>query len=184
MKQALLQGNFVRLEPLEPHHYPILLEGLEPDIFTYMKPDALRDSDKLRAGNITLPETRKAYVLLSEGQFAGSTSLYVLQAERTFEIGNTWVKKAFQGTKVNTEAKYLLFKHLFEDCHAIRVEIRTHDAKMRSKRAIEKLGLVQEGVIRSESVFKDGTPRDTALYSAIASEWPGLKAALFDRLYG
>ncbi len=163
----------------------MMLAGLEPDIFTYMNPDVLRDPEALRSGAITLPEAHKAFALVSGTYFAGSTSFYVLSGDsRTFEIGNTWVKRAFQGTKVNAEAKYLLLEYLFETCHAIRVQIRTHNANARSKRAIKKLGLVQEGVIRNESIFKDGSLRDTAIYSAITSEWPGLKVALRSHLYG
>lgn len=185
MLEPPLQGNYVHLERLAPHHYPVILAGLEPDIFTYMNPDVLRDSEALRSGAISLPEARKAFALVSGAYFAGSTSFYVLsEANRTFEIGNTWVKKVYQGTKVNTEAKYLLLEYLFESCHAIRVQIRTHNANACSKRAIEKLGLIQEGVIRNESIFKDGSLRDTALYSAITSEWPGQKVALRSNLYG
>jgi len=114
----------------------------------------------------------------------GSTSFYLLsEASRTVEIGGTWLKKAYQGKNINTEAKYLMFKHAFETWHCIRVRIRTHDKNEQSKRAIEKLGAYKEGVIRNESIFKDGSYRNTALYSVINSEWQDVKDSLKQRLY-
>ena len=99
-------------------------------------------------------------------------------------MGGTWVRKQYQGTHVNTEAKYLMFKHAFEVWQTIRVQIRTHDKNERSKRAIEKLGAVKEGVVRNESIFHDGSYRDTALYSVIDSEWSAVRTSLERRLYG
>ena len=152
-----LQGRFVRLEPLTPVHYPQLLAGLEPDIFTYMNPDPLRNPDSLKAGNISVKPTRLLFVIinLADGNLAGFTSLYLVREDsRTAEIGGTWVKKAYQGTKVNLESKYLLFKHAFETWQTIRVQIRTHDENVQSKRALGKLGLLKEGIIRNESIFQ------------------------------
>lgn len=185
-RHELLQGKYVRLEPLLPHHYRTILDGLEPDIFTYMNHDSVRSAEALKSGKLELKPTRKPFVTFAEpsGAFAGSTSLYVVnEASRTFEIGGTWVKKAFQGTKLNAEAKYLMFEYAFEAWRAIRVQIRTHNLNRRSKAAIEKLGITKEGVVRSESIFTDGTLRDTALYSVIEAEWPSVKAKLRRDLY-
>ena len=153
-----------------------------------MNPDPLRNPDALKAGDALeqLKPTRLAFVIinLADGNLAGSTSFYLIREDsRTVEIGGTWVKKAYQGTSVNTEAKYLLFKHAFETWQTIRVQIRTHDKNVQSKRSLEKLGLVKEGVIRNESVFKDGNYRDTALYSVIEEEWVGVKRGLEQRLH-
>lgn len=182
-----LRGSYVRLEPLTTHHYLTILNGLEPDIFTYMNLDPLRDAEALQSGVLDLKSTRRSFGTFAEpsGDFAGSTSLYLVnETSRTFEIGGTWVRKAYQGTQVNTEAKYLMFEYAFEVWRAIRVQIRTHNLNVQSKRAIDKLGITYEGVVRSESVFHNGTLRDTALYSVIASEWLPLKEKLRGDLYG
>lgn len=184
-----LTGQFVRLEPLTPAHYPLILAGLEPEAFTYMNPDPLRSPEALAAGTVLadIKRTRLAFVTinLADGRLAGSTSFYLLREDsRTVEIGGTWVKRAYQGSCVNTEAKYLMFKHAFEVWQTIRVQIRTHDKNVQSKRALGKLGLVKEGVIRNESIFKDGNYRDTALYSVIKSEWAETKGRLEHHLYG
>jgi len=76
-----------------------------------------------------------------------------------------------------------MFKHAFELWKTIRVRIRTHDANEQSKKSIEKLGLFKEGVIRNESIFHDGSYRDTAMYSVIDSEWSDVKEFLEKRLY-
>ncbi len=76
----------------------------------------------------------------------------------------------------------MLLEHLFETRHAIRVQMRTHNANTQSKRAIQKLGFVLEGIIRNESIFSDGSLRDTALYSVVKDEWPQVKRLLQDRL--
>lgn len=177
----------MRLEPLTLAHYPVLLAGLEPDLFLYMYPHPLRDAGALKDGSAKPRVNQQVYVSFDQksGSFAGSTSLYTLNSEApTFEIGSTWVKKAFQGTKLNLESKYLLLRHCFADLSAIRVQIRTHNANLRSKRAIEKLGLTLEGIVRHEGVMPDGSIRDTALYSAINSEWPALQRGLEQQLYG
>ncbi|MEM7736959.1 MAG: GNAT family protein [Deinococcota bacterium] len=184
----VLEGQFVRLEPLEKRHYSLILESLEPDIFTYMNLDPLRNPESLKNGTvldeISLIRIPLITINLSDGNVAGSSSFYVIREDsQTIEVGGTWVKKAYQGTKVNTEAKYLMFKHGFEVWKTIRIQIRTHNKNEQSKRSIEKLGLVKEGVIRNESVFHDGSYRDTALYSVINSEWAETKSLLEQQLY-
>lgn len=187
-KPQTLVGKYVRLEPLEEGHYKVILAGLEPHIFTYMNLDPLRDEQALKAGTV-LKKIRPIRIplitySLEDNSFAGSTSFYLIREDsRTIEVGGTWVKKAYHGTPVNTEAKYLMFKHAFEIWKTIRVRIRTHNLNEQSKKSIEKLGLVKEGVIRNESIFHDGSYRDTALYSVIESEWEDVKAQLEKRLY-
>jgi N-acetyltransferase len=185
-----LVGNYIRLEPLETRHYPLILQALEPDVFTYMNLDPLRDPTALKEGNVLeqIHKLSKRIPLitysLADNQLAGSTSFYLVREDsRTIEIGGTWVKRKYQGTQVNVEAKYLMFKHAFEQWKAIRVQLRTHNLNERSKRAIEKLGIVKEGIIRNESIFHDGSYRDTALYSVIESEWEQIQNLLKRRLY-
>jgi N-acetyltransferase len=186
-----LEGQYVRLEPLEPRHYPFILDALEPDIFTYMNLDPLRNPKALTERTVLeqiskTSSKRLPFITynLANNQIAGSTSFYLVREDsRTIEIGGTWVKKKYQGTHVNTEAKYLMFQHAFEIWKTVRVQIRTHNLNEQSKRSLEKLGAVKEGIIRHESLFHDGTYRDTALYSVIDSEWLGIKSLLEQRLY-
>ena len=94
------------------------------------------------------------------------------------EIGSTWLCPSVQKTQINTECKYLLLEHAFEELHCIAVEFRTHFVNHQSRRAIERLGAKFDGVIRSHMIMQNGTIRDTALYSILLTEWPTIKANL------
>ena len=94
------------------------------------------------------------------------------------EIGSTWICPSVQKTPVNTECKYLLLQHAFEELHCIAVEFRTHFVNHQSRRAIERLGAKFDGVIRSHMIMQNGTVRDTAIYSILRSEWPTVQANL------
>jgi len=94
------------------------------------------------------------------------------------EIGSTWICPSVQKTPINTECKYLLLQHAFEELHCIAVEFRTHFVNHQSRRAIERLGAKFDGVIRSHMIMQNGTVRDTAIYSILRTEWPTVQANL------
>jgi N-acetyltransferase len=101
---------------------------------------------------------------------------------RRLEIGYTWYAKSAQRTAINTETKFLLLSHAFESLQCIAVELRTHHANVASRAAIEKLGAKYDGTLRNHGVDRRGGIRDTVVYSVIATEWPGVKARLRERL--
>jgi RimJ/RimL family protein N-acetyltransferase len=94
------------------------------------------------------------------------------------EIGSTWYRKSVQRSSLNTECKLLLLRHAFEEMYCIAVEFRTHFINQQSRKAIERLGAKFDGTLRSHMKMANGTIRDTAVYSIIASEWPTVKANL------
>ncbi len=106
----------------------------------------------------------------------------VRPAHRGLEIGYTWIARAYQGTRVNPECKYLLLRHAFEKLGAIRVQLKTDGRNLQSQHAIEKLGAVKEGVLRKHLILPDGYVRDTVMYSITDSEWPHVKSRLEARL--
>ena len=99
---------------------------------------------------------------------------------RSLEIGGTWYGVAYQHTPVNTESKFLLLRHAFEDLGCVRVQLKTDSRNLRSQRAIERLGAIKEGVLRNHMILPDGFLRDSVYYSIIDREWPGVKAHLDD----
>ena len=101
---------------------------------------------------------------------------------RRLEIGYTWYAKRAQRTGINTEAKLLLLTFAFETLDAIAVEFRTHWHNQASRQAIARLGAKQDGVLRNHKILKDGTIRDTVVYSIIDTEWPTVKNSLQFRL--
>jgi len=118
-----------------------------------------------------------------DGGIAGTTRYCnVDRANRRLEIGYTWYAESLQRTAVNSTCKLLLLEHAFERLGCIAVEFRTHWLNHRSRRAIERLGAKQDGVLRNHRILADGTYRDTVVFSIIRSEWPAVKAALRARI--
>jgi RimJ/RimL family protein N-acetyltransferase len=118
-----------------------------------------------------------------DGDLVGHTSfLNVNEHDRTLEIGNTWLVPAAWGTGANTEAKYLLMRHAFEDEGFYRVEFKTDANNARARAALAGLPAEFEGVFRKHMVVRDGERRDSAWYAVIDDDWPRVKAALEQRL--
>ncbi len=98
------------------------------------------------------------------------------------EIGSTWYAQSVQKTGLNTEAKLLLLAHAFDTLDCLAVEFRTHFLNHQSRRAIERLGARLDGVLRCHQRAKDGTMRDTCVYSIVPSEWPAVRSHLIWQL--
>jgi RimJ/RimL family protein N-acetyltransferase len=111
-----------------------------------------------------------------------TTFLNIVPSHRHVEIGSTWLSKSAQRTGINTEAKLLLLSHAFEALDCIAVEFRTHWHNYQSRAAIAGLGAKQDGVLRSHSIWKDGSLRDTVVFSIIESEWPTVRTGLREKL--
>jgi RimJ/RimL family protein N-acetyltransferase len=120
---------------------------------------------------------------LESGAIVGSTRYHdIIPAADRVEIGWTWYAKRVQRSHVNTACKLLLFSHAFERLQCKVVGLRTDNFNFRSQRAIEALGAKKDGVIRHHWPRRDGTVRDSVLYSVLAAEWPDMKRHLELRL--
>ncbi|MEO1381324.1 MAG: GNAT family protein, partial [Pseudomonadota bacterium] len=97
---------------------------------------------------------------------------------RRIDIGSTWMSKQVQRSGFNTEAKLMLLEHAFERLDCIAVEFRTHAMNVQSRRAIERLGAKLDGILRNHMVMKNGSLRDSAVYSILPHEWPTVRANL------
>ena len=187
---VVLEGEHVRLEPLEEGHAAALGE-------------AARDGElwRLWVTAVPRPEEADAYVAAAferqrsgggqpfavrhrgSGRIVGTTRFLNEDAvNRRVEIGATWYAKSHQRTAVNAECKYLLLTHAFERLEAIAVEFRTHWHNRASRAAIERLGAKQDGVLRQHSRGPDGRYRDTVVFSILNSEWPAVRQGLLYRL--
>jgi RimJ/RimL family protein N-acetyltransferase len=180
---VVLKGEVVRLEPLELRHAADLLQAAaEKTIWNYMPlsgfPDLAAVEGWIR-DSLAGPDVVFAIVLKENGVAVGSTRyMDIRRAHRGLEIGWTWLAPGVQRTRVNTEAKYLLLKHAFEDLSAVRVQLKTDARNTRSQRAIERIGGVMEGAHRRHMLTWDGHVRDTVYYSILDSEWPTAKQRL------
>jgi len=185
-----LEGRVVRLEPLaSPHLDALVSVALEPELWR-LAPNALANRHDLeryvsealawQQEGTSLPFVQMAR---EGGAVAGMTRLanYVREHRRV-EIGWTWLAQPFRGTLVNTEAKYLLLRHAFETVGCWRVELKTDSLNARSRRAITRLGAVEEGTFRNHMITEGGRPRHTVWFSIVADEWPAVATRLRARL--
>jgi len=185
-----LVGQVVRLEPLRPEHAPgLLLAGQTPEIWEHLSVQADNRQaldDYIAAAQQAEAEGREytfAVIAAASGRVLGSTRyLDVNHAHRTLEIGWTWYVPDTWGTAVNAEAKLLLLRHAFEDWHAIRVSLITDVRNLHSQAAIRKLGASYEGTLRQHRIRRDGSYRDTVVFSIVDGEWPAVEAGLLARL--
>ncbi|HUL55307.1 MAG TPA: GNAT family protein [Opitutaceae bacterium] len=190
-RPVVLAGRVVRLEPLQAAHAAGLYAvGQDPEIHRYLlgpAPASLADVEatvaKALAAAATGVEVPFAIVHLATGRVAGTTRYFdIRRKDRVLEIGHTWLGRAFQRTAVNTEAKYLLLCHAFEELGAARVQLKTDERNERSRRAIERLGAQFEGILRRYQTRWDGFVRNTAMYAIVSNEWPAVKAGLEAKL--
>jgi RimJ/RimL family protein N-acetyltransferase len=185
-ESCTLETSLVRLEPLAAAH----VADLEA---------AARDGElwNLRVTSVPAPGETIAYVAaalkgrdeghmlpfvvrdLPSGRIIGCTRYHdIVPAVERLEIGYTWYGKSWQRSHVNTTCKLLLLAHAFEALGARLVGWRTDNYNFASQAAIERLGARKDGVLRHHALRRDGTVRDTVMYSLTAGEWPEVKAHL------
>lgn len=184
VQPTVLADGRIRLEPLKLEHVDALKA-------------AAADGElwNLRVTSVPTPEDTQGYVeralamdnrlpfvvvdLENANRIVGSTSYHdIVPAIDRLEIGWTWYAKSTQRSHVNTSAKMLLLTHAFETLGAKVVGWRTDNYNFASQQAIERLGARKDGVIRHHAARRDGTVRDTVMYSVTAGEWPEIKAHL------
>jgi N-acetyltransferase len=183
---CVLETSTVRLEPMSSAHAPEL-------------ETAARDGElwKLRVTSVPAPGDAATYIAaglkgmdeghmlpfvvrdIAGGKIIGSTRYHdIVPAVERLEIGYTWYGRSWQRSHVNTTCKLLLMTHAFETLGAKLVGWRTDNYNFASQRAIERLGAKKDGVLRHHALRRDGTVRDTVMYSLAAGEWPEVKAHL------
>jgi len=188
---VVLEGQYIRLEPLQKNHLAGLAAvGLDPELWRWI-PTPVRTIDEM-AGYIETALREKeqgaslpfALVERQTGRPIGSTRYgNIERINRRVEIGWTWVTREWQRTAANTEAKYLLLKHAFETLGCIRVELKTDSLNERSRAAILRIGAREEGTFRNHMITASGRIRHTVYFSIVDSEWPGVKARLKTMLH-
>lgn len=182
-----LSGRFVALVPLSQTHHDDLVDAAADGDLHALWYTAIPTDEQMQAEigrRLSLPNMRPfAAIDSNTGKAVGMTTyMNIDAANRRLEIGSTWYRASVQRTPINTECKLLLLSHAFETLDCIAVEFRTHVLNAASRRAIERLGAKQDGILRSHMIMDNGTLRDTAVYSILAHEWPMVKANLQFRL--
>jgi N-acetyltransferase len=186
-RPVTLAGRRVRMEPLDlARHLDGLLQvGLEAELWRWTQDECVTREALVEYLERALEEQRDgrslpfATVDLVSGRIAGSTRFGSIdRRNRHVEIGWTWVGKPFQRSHVNTEAKFLMMRHAFEDLGCARVELKTNVLNEKSRNAMKRIGCVEEGVLRKHAVNMHGVWRDTIYYSVLDTEWPQVRARL------
>jgi RimJ/RimL family protein N-acetyltransferase len=181
-----LADERVRLEPLSMRHLDGLLQAAADGelwnlrFTTVPEPhDTAGYIERALQGHAEGHRLAFAVIDVSSGRVVGSTSYHdIVPAVERLEIGYTWYAKSTQRTHVNTSAKLLLLAHAFDTLGAALVGWRTDNFNFASQRAIERLGAKRDGVLRHHHLRRDGTVRDTVMYSLTAAEWPEVRAHL------
>lgn len=185
-----LEGQGVRLEPLQQEHedglaaaaadgelWKLWFTSVPDPANTRVYIDAALEGQQ--AGHMLAWAVRE----LSENVIVGSTRYHdIAPAADRVEIGYTWYSQRWQRSRVNTACKLLLMTHAFETLNCRVVGLRTDNFNFSSQRAIEALGAKKDGVIRHHHPRRDGSVRDTVIYSILAAEWPDVKRHLEVRL--
>ncbi len=190
MNPPTLTGPRVRLRPLEAADAPALVAAAADGElwnlpFTVVPSAATVDAwiagalEGRQAGHV-LPFATE---LVATGQVIGSTRFWKIDARhRKLEIGSTWIAASWQKSFVNTEAKWLMLRHAFDELGCVRVQFTTDEINAKSRAAILRLGAQQEGIVRNERIMPDGRRRNSVRFSIIDDEWAGVREALEARL--
>lgn len=185
-----LEGHGVRLEPLSPGHEAALRDAASDGQLWELWFTSVPEPDTVSAYiNAALEGQQAGHMLpwavrdLASGKVIGTTRYHdIVAAVDRVEIGYTWYANSCQRTHVNTACKLLLFQHGFENVGCAVVGLRTDNFNFASQRAIERLGAKKDGVIRHHQARRDGTVRDSVMYSVLAHEWKDVKRHLLLRL--
>jgi len=180
-----MKGRHATLRPLERADAPALAEAVKDGElwrlwYTFVPaPEDMESEIDRRLGLREKGSMQPFAVLDGGGRPVGMTTYMNIDAEaKRVEIGSTWYRAAVQRTPLNTECKRMLLAHAFETLECIAVEFRTNVFNTPSRRAIERLGARLDGILRSHQRNRDGTLRDTVVYSIIAAEWPTVRTHL------
>jgi len=193
METPLLEGEYVRLEPLSADHLELLKAIIyEPTNWKYMANPVLDEAGLNAWAKLAFDQTATGRAMvwvtvakLPDGveKVVGSTRfLDIDMVNMSVEIGHTWIGEPYRGTRANTEAKLLQLGFAFEGMGFERVAFKTHSANLRSQAALKAIGAHYEGTFRSHMLMSDGKRRDSAWFSIIRKEWPEVKELLERRL--
>ena len=186
VQPVTLRDRGIRLEPLALAHEAGLRAAAADGQLWRIRVTGVPEPEQTRAyieNALQMREqgSRFAFAVIDEAgeRVLGSTSYHdILPAVQRVEIGYTWYAQSVQRSHVNTTCKLLMMGHAFDTLGCAVVGWRTDNYNFASQRAIERLGAKKDGVIRHHAPRRDGTVRDTVMYSMLAGEWPEAKAQL------
>jgi RimJ/RimL family protein N-acetyltransferase len=186
-QEFILENDRSRLEPLNEHHFNLLLPiALEREIWEFTSADIKNEIDFRRYFDKALEERKEhrsypfAIYDKQAKQYAGCTRFANISfPDKRMEIGWTWYNPTLQRTGINKATKFLLLRFGFEELDLNRIELKTSHLNLKSQGAMLKIGAVKEGVLRQHAIAENGTVRDTVYFSFIKEEWPEIRQRIF-----
>jgi RimJ/RimL family protein N-acetyltransferase len=185
--EVTLEGRHVILRPATAEDAPALVEASSDGElwklwYTFVPPpDGMAKEIERRLAARAQSSAWLTFVVIEKasGQIIGCTSyMNIDPGTPRVEIGGTWYARRTQRSPINTECKFLLLRHAFEQLGCVAVEFRTHALNLQSRAAIERLGAKYDGMIRHHQRTRDGHLRDTVIYSILQAEWPTIATHL------
>lgn len=183
-----LENERVKLSILDLENYQYLSTISQEKNLLYYSPSdissavALKNYVKLAVDGFEKKEIIPFLVFdKKRNEYAGSTRFGLINwRNKTLHIGWTWIGNTFQGTGLNKHMKYLMLQYAFEVLEFEKVEFRIDERNQKSRRAVEKLGATLEGILRKDTLMRDGFRRNTCCYGILKEEWPKIKSTIFD----
>lgn len=183
---TILEGTTIELIPLEKEHLEELYTAAaDKELWANIPSDCSDKELFYKNYEFALSERENGnqypFVIRNKQtkRLIGSTRFFeIYPSDRKLEIGWTWITKEFWGTSVNLESKLLLLTYCFETLKTNRVQLKTKDDNFRSRKAIEKIGGVFEGILRKDKIQQDGSTRNAAYYSILDNEWNTAKVKI------
>ena len=182
-EEHILENRRARLEPLQPHHYPLLLPiAMKKEIWEFTSNVVNNKADFERYFNTALAERKAATsypfaIYDKQNQLYGGCTRYgnIAFAHKKAEIGWTWYDPTLQRTGLNKACKSLLLNFGFDVLQLNRIELKTSLLNLKSQGAMLKIGAVKEGIFRNHMITENGTVRNTVYFSFIKEEWEATK---------
>lgn len=180
----------LRLEPLTRDHAAAFVAAASDhsdEVFEHLSYDPPRTTDEaigiIDKLNTPVDQIPYAQIVADSGEFAGTTSFYDIDpAVRALAIGHTWIAYAWWRTWLNSTSKLIMLSRAFDQLGAERVVWHTDIRNTRSQQAIARLGAGREGILRHHRIRRDGSWRDTVMFSMLSSEWPAARDNLISRV--
>lgn len=182
-----LENNRVKLSLLDLSNYEHLLDVAQEKDLIFYSPSDISNPEKLRdyvqlAVDGYYHNTIIPFIIYDKEKqaYAGSTRFGLINwKNKSLHIGWTWIGHQFQGTGLNKNMKFLMLQYAFKTLDFEKVEFRIDERNQKSRKAVEKLGAKLEGILRKDTVMKDGFRRSTCCYGILKEEWPHIKTTIF-----
>lgn len=182
-----LENDFVKLSLLDLSNYKHLIDIAQEKDLIYYSPSDISTPDNLKdyvqqAVDDYYHQTAIPFIIFdkTKNAYAGCTRFGLINwKNKVLHIGWTWIGREFQGSGLNKQMKFLMLQYAFETLDFEKIEFRIDERNGRSRKAVENIGGTLEGILRSDTLMKDGFRRNTCCYGILKSEWPDIKRTVF-----